>query len=74
MVHTQYSTGLSCNRFGSVKSITAALDNTPPSVSINIEDGATLTDSGVITITATDDGCGVAKIFYRIDGGEWVSS
>ncbi|MEM1950459.1 MAG: hypothetical protein QXI43_00285 [Candidatus Nitrosocaldus sp.] len=47
------------------------LDNTPPAVSINIQDGAILTDNDVITITATDDGSGVAKIFYRIDGGEW---
>lgn len=62
------------NRFGSVKSITVALDNTPPTVSVNIEDGAMLTDEDVITITATDDGSGVAKIFYRIDGGEWLSS
>ncbi|MEM4317547.1 MAG: hypothetical protein QXQ68_05760 [Candidatus Nitrosocaldaceae archaeon] len=47
------------------------LDNTPPAVSINIQDGAILTDNDVITITATDEGSGVAKIFYRIDGGEW---
>jgi len=31
-------------------------------------------DGDVITITATDDGFGVANIFYRIDGGDWVSA
>ncbi|MCS7141362.1 MAG: hypothetical protein NZ888_04160 [Candidatus Nitrosocaldus sp.] len=62
------------NRHGSVKSITVTLDNTPPTTSINIQDGALLTDSDTITITASDSGSGVAKIFYRIDGGEWVSN
>ncbi|MEM2699116.1 MAG: Ig-like domain-containing protein [Ignisphaera sp.] len=48
------------------------LDNTPPTSSINIKDNAILTENDVITITASDEGSGVAKIFYRIDNGEWV--
>ncbi|MEM2112677.1 MAG: Ig-like domain-containing protein [Candidatus Nitrosocaldus sp.] len=72
--YTIFYRATSGNKFGSIKSITIVLDNTPPSTSINIQDGAFLTDSDTITITATDDGSGVAKIFYRIDGGEWLSS
>lgn len=62
------------SRSGSVKSINVMLDNTPPEVTVNVQDGAFLTDSDVITITASDSGSGVAKIFYRIDGGAWVST
>ncbi len=72
--YTIFYRATSGNKFGSVKSMTVVLDNTPPTVSVNIEDGAMLTDDDVITITATDNGSGVAKIFYRIDGGEWKSS
>lgn len=72
--YTIFYRATSGTKFGSVKSITVVLDNTPPTVSVNIEDGAILTDDDVITITATDDGSGVAKIFYRIDGGELQSS
>jgi len=50
------------------------LDNTPPTVNVNIEDGALLLPGDTITITATDNGSGVAKIFYRIDNGEWISN
>ncbi len=73
-LYTIYYRAFSGNRFGSIKSVQVRLDNTPPTASINIEDGAIITDDDVITITATDDGSGVAKIFYRIDGGEWKSN
>jgi hypothetical protein len=72
--YTIYYRAFSGNKFGSTKSIQVRLDNTPPSVNINISDGAIMMDGDVITITATDDGSGVARIFYRIDGGDWVSA
>ncbi len=72
--YTIYYRAFSGNKFGSIKSVQVRLDNTPPTVNVNIEDGALLLPGDTITITATDNGSGVAKIFYRIDNGEWISN
>ena len=43
-------------------------DTTPPTVSLGIADGTVISSPTPITVTATDGGSGVARVYYFIDG------
>ncbi len=55
----------------SARSVDLILDNTPPATTIAPANPPFTTETQ-FNLTATDDGCGVARTEYRIDGGSWT--
>ena len=60
-----YAIDLSGNE-EAVNSMTLYLDNTPPTTAADFDE-----ESLTLTLTATDEGCGVSATYYRVNGGEW---
>lgn len=52
-------------------------DTTPPAVTAEVsgeqDDSGRYVDVAVVTLSATDDGSGVASVEYQLDGGEWTA-
>ncbi|MCT2584313.1 OmpL47-type beta-barrel domain-containing protein [Actinophytocola gossypii] len=52
-------------------------DTTPPAVSAEVtgeqDADGNYVNSAVVTLSATDDGSGVASVEYQLDGGEWTA-
>jgi hypothetical protein len=52
-------------------------DTTPPAVTAEVtgeQDGdGNYVDAAVVTLSATDDGSGVASVEYQLDGGAWTT-
>ncbi|HEX2134005.1 MAG TPA: hypothetical protein VHH15_20865 [Actinophytocola sp.] len=52
-------------------------DTTPPTVSAEVtgeqDADGNYVDAAVVTLSATDDGSGVASVEYQLDGGEWTA-
>ncbi len=53
---------------GNVDITATPWDKTPPSVSFGITGGTVISSTTNITVTATDAGAGVARVFFFVDG------